>query len=84
MTLNHWCQRFEAHRDQVRALYDERFCRMWEFYLIACEMMFRSGSQHVAQLQITKRRDAVPLTRGYIAAAEAALLEREAALPALF
>ena len=83
MTLNHWCRRFEANRDELRQIYDERFCRMWEFYLIACEMMFRSGSQHVAHLQVTKRRDAVPLTRGYIATAEAALEEREGRLSAL-
>jgi len=82
-TLNHWCQRFEANREQVKALYDETFCRMWEFYLICCEMMFSSGSQQVFHMQIGKRRDAVPLTRNYIVAREAELMAREAELPTL-
>jgi cyclopropane-fatty-acyl-phospholipid synthase len=34
-TLNHWCQRFEANRAKIAEMYDDRFCRMWEFYLIA-------------------------------------------------
>jgi cyclopropane-fatty-acyl-phospholipid synthase len=65
-TLNHWWQRFEANRDKVARMYDERFCRMWEFYLISAEMMFRTGSQLVFQMQLTRKRDAVPLVRDYI------------------
>lgn len=70
-TLRHWSERFAAERETARRLYDERFCRMWEFYLAACEMAFRNGSLMVFQLQLAKRRDTVPLTRDYIARAEA-------------
>ncbi len=69
-TLRHWSERFAAGRDRARALYDERFCRMWEFYLAACEAGFRNGRTMVFQLQLAHRRDAVPLTRSYIATAE--------------
>ncbi len=48
-------------------LYDERFCRMWEFYLASCEMAFRRMGLMVAQIQLTKSIDAVPLTRDYMA-----------------
>lgn len=65
-TLHEWYTRFMANRDQVRALYDERFCRMWEFYLVSCEAAFRHWDQMVFQIQLTKRRDAVPLTRDYM------------------
>ncbi len=47
-------------------MYDERFCRMWEFYLISAEMMFRTGSQLVFHMQLARKRDAVPITRDYI------------------
>ena len=47
-------------------LYDERFCRMWEFYLVSCEVGFRYRGMAVYQLQLTKTLDAVPLTRDYI------------------
>jgi len=65
-TLREWRIRFEANRDKIAALYDERFCRMWEFYLIACEMVFQHGSGMVFHMQLTRQRDAVPLTRDYI------------------
>ncbi|MDX1711194.1 MAG: cyclopropane-fatty-acyl-phospholipid synthase family protein [Rhodovibrionaceae bacterium] len=65
-TLRHWRQRFEANRDKAKDLFDERFCRMWEFYLAACEISFRRMGQMVFQLQMTRRQDAVPLTRDYI------------------
>ena len=65
-TLNHWCQRFEANRARIAEMYDDRFCRMWEFYLISAEMMFRTGSQLVFQMQLARKRDAVPITRDYI------------------
>ena len=65
-TLNHWCRRFEANRARIAALYDERFCRMWEFYLISAEMMFRTGSQLVFQMQLARKRDATPIVRDYI------------------
>lgn len=72
-TLRHWHDRFQANRAKIAELYDERFCRMWEFYLVGCEMSFRHMGQMVFQMQITKQQDAVPLTRDYIGAAEQAL-----------
>ena len=65
-TLRHWFERFQANRDRAKAIYDERFCRMWEFYLAVCEAAFRNGSMMVFQLQLARRRDAVPMTRDYI------------------
>ncbi len=65
-TLKHWHRRFMANRDQVVELYDEQFCRMWEFYLVGCEMSFRHMGQMVFQIQLAKRPEAAPLTRDYI------------------
>lgn len=67
-TIRHWRQRFQANRERVKqtAGYDERFCRMWEFYLAGCEVSFRYMNQMVFQIQIAKRQDAVPLTRDYM------------------
>jgi cyclopropane-fatty-acyl-phospholipid synthase len=65
-TLRAWRQRFTANRDKVRALYDERFCRMWDFYLTGSELSFRYGGQMVFQMQLAKHADAVPLTRDYM------------------
>jgi cyclopropane-fatty-acyl-phospholipid synthase len=65
-TLRHWHNRFMANIDRVRAIYDDRFCRMWSYYLIASEMSFRSGGQSVFQVQLARRQDAVPLTRDYL------------------
>ncbi len=65
-TLDHWHERFAANRAQVAALYDERFCRMWEFYLISAGMMFRTGSQLVFHMQLARKRDAAPIVRDYI------------------
>ena len=70
-TLRHWSERFAQERETALKLYDERFCRMWEFYLAACEMAFRNGRLMVFQIQLAKRRDSVPLTRDYIAETEA-------------
>ena len=67
-TLRHWQERFAANIDRVRMIYDERFCRMWRFYLVSSEMAFRSGMQCVFQFQLARRQDSVPLTRGYLAA----------------
>jgi cyclopropane-fatty-acyl-phospholipid synthase len=66
-TLNEWYRRFMRNRDRVKALYDERFCRMWEFYLVGCEFAFRNLDQMVFQMQIARRQGAVPITREYIA-----------------
>jgi cyclopropane-fatty-acyl-phospholipid synthase len=65
-TLRAWRQRFAANRDKVRALYDERFCRMWDFYLTGSELSFRYGGQMVFQMQVAKQPVAVPLTRDYM------------------
>ena len=71
-TIRHWRGRFQANREKVKqtAGYDERFCRMWEFYLAGCEVSFRYMNQMVFQIQIAKRQDAVPLTRDYMAEVE--------------
>ncbi|WP_261331749.1 SAM-dependent methyltransferase [Maritalea mobilis] len=65
-TLRHWFDRFVANEDKARALYDERFCRMWRYYLKACEVTFRHHGQCVFQYQMTRRQEAVPLTRDYL------------------
>ena len=72
-----WRERFLARREEAKALYDERFCRMWEFYLAACECAFRHCGLMVFQIQLAKRLDAVPLTRDYIGQNEAALRTKE-------
>jgi cyclopropane-fatty-acyl-phospholipid synthase len=69
-TLRAWRQRFEANRERVRAIYDERFCRMWEMYLVGSELAFRRGNHLVFQMQLAKAVDAVPLVRDYILAWE--------------
>ncbi|MFN7103171.1 MAG: class I SAM-dependent methyltransferase [Pseudorhizobium sp.] len=79
-TLAHWGERFEANRDQVIALYDDRFARMWEFYLISAEMMFRTGSQLVFHMQLSRSRDAAPITRDYITDRQRDYIEREKSL----
>jgi cyclopropane-fatty-acyl-phospholipid synthase len=66
-TLRQWHQRFQANRDKVRSLYDERFCRMWEFYLQLCEIGYRRLNWMVFQTQIARRLTTVPLTRAYLA-----------------
>ncbi|PQV56432.1 cyclopropane-fatty-acyl-phospholipid synthase [Defluviimonas denitrificans] len=65
-TLLHWRRRFEANLDRIRALQDDRFCRMWRYYLAGSEMTFRYGDQCVFQFQLARKRDAVPLTREYL------------------
>jgi cyclopropane-fatty-acyl-phospholipid synthase len=76
-TLQAWRERFMAHREEIRRLYDERFCRMWECYLAMSESAFRWQDAVIFQLQLAVRNDVVPLTRGYIAEREAALKEME-------
>ncbi|MBL8852141.1 MAG: class I SAM-dependent methyltransferase [Planctomycetaceae bacterium] len=66
LTLREWQKRFQANRQKAAALYDERFCRMWEFYLTCAEMVFSHGSGMVFQMQLTRDRAAVPGTRGYM------------------
>ncbi|HBM61418.1 MAG TPA: SAM-dependent methyltransferase [Citreicella sp.] len=65
-TLNHWRQRFEAALPRVRAMYDERFIRMWRFYLAVCEAAFEESFQAVFHMQLSHRQYAVPVTRDYL------------------
>ncbi|WP_316205236.1 MULTISPECIES: cyclopropane-fatty-acyl-phospholipid synthase family protein [unclassified Bradyrhizobium] len=76
-TLKAWRERFMARREEAVQLYDERFARMWEFYLAASEMAFRKQNMMNFQIQLTKRQDVVPLTRDYIPHEEARLRARE-------
>jgi cyclopropane-fatty-acyl-phospholipid synthase len=78
MTLKHWHARFDKHRAEIQAMYDERFCRMWEFYLISAEMMFRTGAQEVFHLQLSRTRDASPIRRDYMIDVQRELKRREA------
>ena len=65
-TLRHWKERFIGKKDEVLAMFDEKFFRMWEFYLASCEMTFKWGDQVVFQLQLSKKFDSVPDRRDYI------------------
>jgi cyclopropane-fatty-acyl-phospholipid synthase len=80
-TLRAWRERFMARRDEAAKLYDERLCRMWEFYLAGSETAFRVDGHMVFQIQLAKRQENVPLTRDYISQREAELRSREAARP---
>lgn len=82
-TLKEWRHRFARRRNEARQLYDERFCKMWEFYLAASESMFRSGSLNNFQLQVARRQQALPLTRDYIGDAEKLLKTRDQDRPRL-
>ena len=66
MTLRHWFDRFTANEAKVREIYDDRFIRMWRYYLAACEQTFRQREQLVWQFQLARKQDAVPLTRDYL------------------
>nr|WP_281413502.1 cyclopropane-fatty-acyl-phospholipid synthase family protein [Microvirga antarctica] len=79
ITLEKWRERFMEHRDEIRRLYDERFCRLWECYLAMSESAFRFQDAVVFQVQLAKRNDTVPLTRDYIAEREAVLRSAEIA-----
>jgi cyclopropane-fatty-acyl-phospholipid synthase len=77
-TLRAWRERFMANRAKAVALYDERFCRMWEFYLATSEAAFRHDRLFVFQLQLARHQDAVPFRRDYIAKAELRLGKKSA------
>ncbi len=74
-TLKHWYERTVAARDAIVGLYDERFYRMWCFYLAGCHVSFQYGGLVNYQLQFSRSRDALPLTRDYMVEAERALRE---------
>ena len=80
-TLRLWRERFLARRDEAKALYDERFCKMWEFYLSMSETAFRHQDIAIFQIQLARRQEAVPLTRDYIGPRREALKERERLSP---
>ena len=65
-TLREWAHRFADHRDRAKDIYDERFCRMWEFYLAASECAFRFGGMNNFQIQFCRNQHALPLTRNYM------------------
>ncbi|MFE0013926.1 class I SAM-dependent methyltransferase [Mesorhizobium sp. NPDC059054] len=83
-TLKHWRERFLANRDKVKAIYDERFCRMWEFYLSGSEASFRWQDLVVFQIQLAHKNDVLPVTRDYIGKCEKALEVRDAPQKPLF
>ena len=72
-TLRAWRRRFHANRQKAVAIAGEEFCRMWEFYLAGSEAAFRYQNFVVFQIQLVRRIDTLPITRGYMAAAEEAL-----------
>ena len=76
-TLRHWREAFNARRNEVALLYDEKFCRMWDLYLVICEMGFRYENLMVFQIQLSKSLETVPLTRDYMFEWERTQRERE-------
>jgi cyclopropane-fatty-acyl-phospholipid synthase len=72
-TLKAWRERFMARREEAKAIYDERFCRMWEFYLAGSEASFRWQDLVNFQIQLTRRNDVLPMTRDYIGKCEKTL-----------
>ncbi len=79
LTIRHWYDRCAAQQAEIEALYDARFYRMWMFYLAAAMSAFNNDGHMNVQIQLTKRRDALPLTRDYMVASEHVL--RDAAMP---
>ena len=77
-TLRDWADRFAEHRETAKEMYDERFCRMWELYLLGAESAFLDGRMANMHFQMAHERDAVPLHRDYIAEETRRLIEREA------
>jgi cyclopropane-fatty-acyl-phospholipid synthase len=75
-TLKAWRERFVTHWEDAKRLYDERFCRMWECYLAMSEAAFRFEDAVVFQVQLARRNDTVPITRGYIVEREKTLAAR--------
>lgn len=78
-TLEEWYRRTQMHREEIVSLYDERFYRMWEYYLCGAEQAFRNGSMVNWQIQYVKRRDAIPMTRDYMYEESARLRDSDTA-----
>jgi len=79
-TLRQWRQRFCARWDEAKRIRDERFCRMWEFYLAGSECAFRYQNLVVFQIQLARQAESLPLTRDYMHIAEAQLAARTQSL----
>ena len=80
-TLQHWRQRFVKNREQIRDLYDERFCRMWECYLTIAEILFLYGQGMVFQLQLSNNHgSSVPIVRDYMIKTEALYASKKESL----
>jgi cyclopropane-fatty-acyl-phospholipid synthase len=82
-TLAEWARRFADHRERARALYDERFCRMWEFYLAASETAFRYSGMNNFQIQFCTSQHVLPLQRNYMLSEEDRLREVDSKRPRL-
>lgn len=80
-TLKEWGRRFQDHRERAKEIYDERFCRMWEFYLTSSEASFRYGGLNNFQIQFARHQYALPITRNYMAEEEARLKAIDSQLP---
>ena len=65
-TLRHWKENCIKNKEKIISMFDEKFFRMWEFYLTGCEMAFKWGDQVVYQFQLTKNYTSTPVTRNYI------------------
>ena len=76
-TLRHWRETFEARREEVAAIYSERFCQMWELYLVIYESGFRYENLMVFQVQLSKSFETVPLKRNYMVDWERAQAKKE-------
>jgi cyclopropane-fatty-acyl-phospholipid synthase len=81
-TLRHWRERFLENLEQMRKTYDDRFVRMWEFYLAASEMNFRYGGLMVFQLQLARNINATPITRDYMVDREHLRMGEDMPIPA--
>ncbi len=82
-TIREWYVRFANNRERAREIYDERFCRMWEFYLAASECAFRFAGMNNFQIQFTKNQHALPLTRNYMFEEEERLRKIDSRRPRL-
>jgi cyclopropane-fatty-acyl-phospholipid synthase len=79
-TIRHWYDRYRANKDRIVAMYDERFYRLYQFYLAVSLTMFRDAPMAVYQTQFLKRRDATPIIRDYMLEDEKRLREKADAL----
>jgi cyclopropane-fatty-acyl-phospholipid synthase len=80
-TLKEWARRFQDHRERAKEIYDERFCRMWEFYLTSSEASFRYGGLNNFQIQFARHQYVLPITRNYMMEEEERLKAIDSQLP---